>query len=89
MAKLLCSKKEAADALGISLRTVDNLIGRKELAVRRVGRRVLIPAVEVERFTRRDHQTRPAAKAGAAADTDVSKGDSTPAQSATAPSIRA
>jgi len=60
MAKLLCSKKEVADALGISLRTVDNLIGRKELTVRRVGRRVLVPVVEIERFTRRDHETRPA-----------------------------
>lgn len=58
MAKLLCSKKEAADALGVSLRTVDNLIGRKELGVRRVGRRVLVPVVELERFTRRDHLTK-------------------------------
>jgi excisionase family DNA binding protein len=65
MGKLLCSKKETADALGVSLRTVDNLIGRKELGVRRVGRRVLIPAKELERFTRYDHQTRPMAKANA------------------------
>ena len=57
MAKLLCSKKETADALGISLRTVDNLIDRKELTVRRIGRRVLVPASELERFTRRDHPT--------------------------------
>lgn len=63
MGKLLCSKKETADALGVSLRTVDNLIGRKELGVRRVGRRVLIPAKELERFTRYDHQTRSVAKA--------------------------
>jgi excisionase family DNA binding protein len=65
MGKLLCSKRETADALGVSLRTVDNLIGRKELTVRRVGRRVLIPAKEVERFTRHDHQTQPAAKTNA------------------------
>jgi excisionase family DNA binding protein len=63
MGKLLCSKKEAAEALGVSLRTIDNLIGQKELTARRVGRRVLIPAVEVERFTRRDHRTRPGGKA--------------------------
>ncbi|MBV9481921.1 MAG: helix-turn-helix domain-containing protein [Acidobacteria bacterium] len=75
MAKLLCSKKETAEALGVSLRTVDNLIDGKELAVRRVGRRVLIPVAEVERFTRRDHQTRPAAKLGmASADTTVLAG---------------
>ena len=79
MGRLLCSKKEVADALGVSLRTVENLIGRKELTVRRVGRRVLIPAVEVERFTRRDHQTRPAAK-GHAAEMNVGKDDSGPAQ---------
>jgi excisionase family DNA binding protein len=65
MGKLLCSKKEAADTLGVSLRTVDNLIGRKELIVRRVGRRVLIPAREVERFTWHDHQTRLATTANA------------------------
>jgi excisionase family DNA binding protein len=58
MAKLLCSKKETADALGVSLRTVDNLIARKELVVRRVGRRVLVPLAELEKFTRRDHSTK-------------------------------
>jgi len=75
MGKLLCSKKETADALGVSLRTVDNLIGRKELAVRRVGRRVLIPAKEVERFTRHDHQTQPAARANVPDGTDGRKRD--------------
>jgi len=58
MAKILNSKKETADALGVSLRTIDNLIVNKELAVRRVGRRVLVPTTELERFTRRDHPTR-------------------------------
>jgi excisionase family DNA binding protein len=76
MGKLLCSKKETADALGVSLRTVDNLIGRKELGFRRVGRRVLIPAKELERFTRYDHQTRQVAKANAPDGVDKSKQDS-------------
>jgi excisionase family DNA binding protein len=58
MGRLLCSKKEAADALGVSLRTVDNLIVRKELTVRRVGRRVLVPAEELNRFAKRDHSTK-------------------------------
>jgi excisionase family DNA binding protein len=58
MGKLLYSKKETADALGVSQRTVDNLIARKELAVRRVGRRVLVPLSELARFTRRDHATK-------------------------------
>ena len=63
MPKLLCSKKETADALDVSLRTVDNLIAQKELIVRRVGRRVLVPVNEIERFTRRDHPTKPSATA--------------------------
>ena len=58
MTKLLCSKKEAAEAFGVSLRTVENLIARKELTVRRVGRRVLVPLSELQKFTRRDHSTR-------------------------------
>jgi len=75
MGKLLYSKKEAADALGVSLRSVDNLIGRKELAVRRVGRRVLIPTKEVARFTRHDHPTRPATKGNAPESVDERKRD--------------
>jgi excisionase family DNA binding protein len=75
MGTLLCSKKEAADALGVSLRTVDNLIGHRELAVRRVGRRVLIPAKEIERFTRHDHQTQPSVKANAPDGADSLKHD--------------
>jgi len=41
-ARLLYSKKEAARTLSISLRTLDALIKRRELAVRRIGRRILI-----------------------------------------------
>ena len=41
--KLLHSKVEAAQMLNVSLRTVDNLIAFKELPVRRIRRRVLIP----------------------------------------------
>jgi len=40
---ILISKRDAAKALSISLRTLDNLIASKELTVRRVGRRCLIP----------------------------------------------
>jgi excisionase family DNA binding protein len=67
MAKLLCSKKETADALGVSLRTIDNLIAQKELKVVRCGRRVLIPVSEHERFARRDHATRQQSGDGATA----------------------
>ncbi len=55
--KLLFSKKEVARALGLSLRTIETLIARKELLVRRVGRRVLVPRTELERFSRHDHKT--------------------------------
>jgi excisionase family DNA binding protein len=40
---LALSKVEAARMLGISLRTIDRLIAMKQLPVRRLGRRVLIP----------------------------------------------
>jgi excisionase family DNA binding protein len=76
MGNLLLSKKETADALGISIRTIDNLIVGKELAVRRVGRRVLIPVSEVQRFTRHDHETRPAAKPNPLDSADQDKRDS-------------
>lgn len=55
---ILISKREAAKVLSISLRTLDNLIAAKELAVRRVGRRCLIPRKSLEEFARRDHRTR-------------------------------
>ena len=55
MDAILCSKKEAAAALSVSVRTVDNLIASKQLAVRKIGRRTLIERVILERFARRDH----------------------------------
>ena len=57
--KIFFSKREASTMLALSLRTVDNLLARKELVCRRVGRRVLIPRQALERFARRDHQTQP------------------------------
>jgi excisionase family DNA binding protein len=57
--KMLLSKKEFADAVGISVRTADNLIACKEISVRRIGRRVLISISEVETFAKRDHATKP------------------------------
>ncbi|MGA8408961.1 MAG: helix-turn-helix domain-containing protein [Candidatus Acidiferrales bacterium] len=51
------SKQEAARMLGISLRTIDRLIALKELPVRRLGRRVLIPRASLESFLRNDHPT--------------------------------
>jgi len=59
MEAVLISKKEAARLLSLSLRTIDNLIAMKQLAARRVGRRVLISRQELEKFARRDHRMRP------------------------------
>jgi excisionase family DNA binding protein len=56
--QILLSRREAAKALGISIRTLDTIISSKELAVRRIGRRRLIARVALERFARGDHQTR-------------------------------
>jgi excisionase family DNA binding protein len=55
--KLLISKREAAAALSVSLRTLENLIRRRELPVRKLGRRTLIPLNALEQFAKRDHST--------------------------------
>jgi len=54
------SKAEAAEMLGVSLRTVDRLIALKELPVRRLGRRVLIPRNGLHNLLRSDHPTKAA-----------------------------
>ncbi len=57
---LLVSKKEAATLLGVCLRTIDNLIGTRQLPCRRIGKRVLIPYSSLVAFARRDHLAAPA-----------------------------
>jgi excisionase family DNA binding protein len=52
--QILYSKKEAAALLSVSPRSVDNLIARKELETRRIGRRRLIPRASLEKLARRD-----------------------------------
>ena len=54
------SKVEAAHMLGVSLRTIDRLIALKELPVRRLGRRVLIPRNSLHNLLRSDHPTQAA-----------------------------
>jgi excisionase family DNA binding protein len=54
------SKVEAAQMLGVSVRTVDRLIALKELPVRRLGRRVLIPRNGLHNLLRSDHPTKAA-----------------------------
>jgi excisionase family DNA binding protein len=53
--KVLYTKRETAQLLSISLRSVDYLIFSQELPVRRIGRRVLVHRDAIERFARRDH----------------------------------
>lgn len=55
--QLLISKREAASMLGLSVRTLENLISIKELPARRIGSRCLIERHVLEKFARRDHQT--------------------------------
>lgn len=54
MQRTLYSRKEAAVQLSVSLSMVDKLIEQGDLAVRRIGHRVLIPRTELEKLARRD-----------------------------------
>ena len=44
------SRRDTADALGVSLRTVDYLLERGSLRGQRIGRRVVIPKAEIDRL---------------------------------------
>jgi len=54
--QLLLSKRSTA--LGISVRTLENLVSMREIVPRRIGKRVLFDMREIHRFARRDHQTK-------------------------------
>jgi excisionase family DNA binding protein len=62
--QLALSRKDAAIALGVSLRTLDSLLASGELRGRRIGRRIVIPKVTLEAFLRRDHPTSPTKEVG-------------------------
>ena len=51
--RLLLSRREAAEALSISVDTLVRLLDRGELRAVRVGRSVLVPASEVASFVDR------------------------------------
>jgi excisionase family DNA binding protein len=53
---LLVTRQEAADLLQCSVRFVDYLLARRDLPIRRLGRRVLIPRAALERFAELDGQ---------------------------------
>lgn len=52
---LLYSRKLAAAALSISVRSLDYLIERGELPIRRIGKKVLVPVADLRRFAKGDH----------------------------------
>ncbi|MGB9069373.1 MAG: helix-turn-helix domain-containing protein [Candidatus Acidiferrales bacterium] len=53
--KVLYTKREAAQLLSISLRSLDYLIFSQQLPARRIGRRVLVHRDSIEQFARLDH----------------------------------
>jgi excisionase family DNA binding protein len=53
--KVLYTKREAAQLLSISLRSLDYLIFSRQLPTRRIGRRVLVHRDSIEGFAKRDH----------------------------------
>ncbi len=53
--KLLYSRREASEALSLSVRSIDYLVTTGRLPARRVGSKILIPAGAVRRFAREDH----------------------------------
>jgi hypothetical protein len=54
-AKLLVSRKVAAQMLSISIRALDYIIADGRLPTRRIANRVLISTEEVRKFARSDH----------------------------------
>jgi excisionase family DNA binding protein len=58
MNPLFHSKKSAALILGVSERTLHALITSQQLAVRRIGRRVLISSDALDEFARRSQPVR-------------------------------
>jgi excisionase family DNA binding protein len=54
---LAVSVPEAARRLGVSARTVTNLVRARELPSRKIGRRRVILVAALESFLRKDHET--------------------------------
>jgi excisionase family DNA binding protein len=56
--RLLVNRRNAAQYLSISQRSLDYLLANGDLNVRRIGKRVLIPISELQRYARVDHPKR-------------------------------
>jgi excisionase family DNA binding protein len=58
MEAILVSRKEAARALSVGRGKLDQLLSDGKIRARRIGRRVLIPRAELERFARGEQSAR-------------------------------
>ena len=56
--RLLIDRRNAAQYLSISQRSLDYLVAHGELQIRRIGTRVLIPIGELQRYAKADHPKR-------------------------------
>lgn len=83
--RLLLSRKEAAEYLGISIRSVDYLISQRQLATRRIGGRRLIPYTSLSQYSRRDHPGPIAPHHPRKVPVGAGDGSSAPEQDQTAP----
>ena len=54
--RLLVDRRNAAQYLSISQRSLDYLVASGELHTRRIGTRVLIPISELHRYAQVDHK---------------------------------
>jgi excisionase family DNA binding protein len=54
--RLLVDRRNAAQYLSISQRSLDYLLSHGELHIRRIGARVLIPLSELRRYAELDHK---------------------------------
>lgn len=50
MEQMAVNQREAAQALGVHPHTLRRLIAARRIGVVKVGRRVLVPVAEIERF---------------------------------------
>ena len=58
MSKITLSRLEAASALGVDVQTVDRLITAKTLRASKLGRRVVVRVVDIEKMLDANPATR-------------------------------
>jgi hypothetical protein len=52
--KILCTKRDAAQSAGLSIRTIENLIAQGILSSRKIGRRRMVVIASLMRLAERD-----------------------------------